>query len=162
MSVRPSVRTSTIKLNAATNQIVVFVRVDETFTMIWIQGHPRSGSRSRETYTHTHTTHMHNRFTALWILFATTRVSWYKKKHSPTHTHRGHQSPLSASSIYYDPWHPPYSIHVLYNLFPQSLPSFLWSTSWPGTLHFILHTFLQPIIIFFSQHIPILLKPVLL
>jgi len=34
MSVRPYVRTSTIKLNAATNQIVVFVRVDETFTMI--------------------------------------------------------------------------------------------------------------------------------
>jgi len=28
-------------------------------------------------------------------------------------THRGHQSSLSASSIYYDPWHPPYSIHVL-------------------------------------------------
>ena len=34
MSVRPSVRTSTIKLNAATNQIVEFVRVDETFTTI--------------------------------------------------------------------------------------------------------------------------------
>ena len=32
--VRPSVRTSTIKLNAATNQIVEFVRVDETFTTI--------------------------------------------------------------------------------------------------------------------------------
>jgi len=24
-------------------------------------------------------------------------------------------------------------------------PSFLWSTSWPGTLNFILHTFLHPI-----------------
>ena len=33
-SVGQSVRTSTIKLNAATNQIVVFVRVDESFTMI--------------------------------------------------------------------------------------------------------------------------------
>ena len=36
--VRPSVRKyfrmSTIKLNAATNQIVVFVKVDESFTMI--------------------------------------------------------------------------------------------------------------------------------
>jgi len=31
-----SVRPSTIKHNAATNQIVVFVRVDETFTMIWL------------------------------------------------------------------------------------------------------------------------------
>jgi len=30
------IRTSTIKLNAATNQIVVFVRVDESFTMIWL------------------------------------------------------------------------------------------------------------------------------
>jgi len=33
-SVRPSVRMSTIKLNAATNQMVEFVRVDETFTTI--------------------------------------------------------------------------------------------------------------------------------
>ena len=33
-SVRPYVRTSTIKHNAATNQIVEFVRVDETFTTI--------------------------------------------------------------------------------------------------------------------------------
>jgi len=32
--VRPYVRMSTIKLNAATNQIVVFVRVDEAFTMM--------------------------------------------------------------------------------------------------------------------------------
>ena len=66
-------------------------------------------------------THTHNRFTALWNLSGTTRVSRYQKKHSPTHTHRGHQSSLSAFSIYYDPWHPPYSFHVLYSLFPQSL-----------------------------------------
>jgi len=33
-SVRTYVRTSTTKLNAATNQIVVFVRIDETFTTI--------------------------------------------------------------------------------------------------------------------------------
>ena len=33
----------------------------------------------------------HNRFTALWILSRTTRVSWY---HSPTHTYHGHQSSL--------------------------------------------------------------------
>jgi len=33
-SVRTSVCTSTIKLNAATNQIVIFVRVDESFTTI--------------------------------------------------------------------------------------------------------------------------------
>jgi len=41
--------------------------------------------------THRHT---HNRFTALCILSGTTRVSWYQKKHSPTHTYRGHQSSL--------------------------------------------------------------------
>jgi len=73
--------------------------------------------------THTHT-HTHNRFTALWILSETTRVSRYQKKHSPTHTHRSHQSSLSASSIYYDPWHPPYLIHMFYSLFPQSLSKF--------------------------------------
>jgi len=56
-----------------------------------------------EVYIHA-CTHTHNRFTALSILSGTTRVSQYQKKHSPTHTHRGHQIFLSASSIYYDPW----------------------------------------------------------
>ena len=41
-------------------------------------------------------------FQALWVLSGTTRVSRYQKKHSPTHTHRGQQSSLSASSIYYN------------------------------------------------------------
>jgi len=31
--------------------------------------------------------------------------------------------------------------------------SFLWSTSWPGTLHFILHTFLHSIIVFAAHTI---------
>jgi len=75
------------------------------------------------TRAHTHI-HTHNPFTALWILSGTTRVSRYRKKHSPTRTLRGHQISLSASSIYYDLWHPPYSIHVLYSLFPQSLSKF--------------------------------------
>ena len=39
-------------------------------------------------------TQTHNRFTALWILSGTTRVSRYQKKHSPTHTYRGHQSQI--------------------------------------------------------------------
>ena len=34
--VKMSVRPSTIKLNAATNQIVISVKVDKTFTMIWL------------------------------------------------------------------------------------------------------------------------------
>ena len=31
-----SIHTSTIKHNAATNQVVIFVKVDETFTTIWL------------------------------------------------------------------------------------------------------------------------------
>ena len=41
-------------------------------------------------------------------------------------------------------------------------PGPLWSSSWSGTLYFILHAFLNPIIIFFSQHMPIPWQPVLL
>jgi len=35
-----------------------------------------------------------------------------------------------------------------------------WFTSWSGTFHFILHTFLHPFIIFILQHMPIPLQPV--
>jgi len=82
-------------------------------------------------------THTHNRFTALWILSGTTRVSRYQKKHSPTHTHHGHQSSLSAFSIYYNPWQPRYSIHVLCSLFPQSLSKFsmVCLLAWHPPLH---------------------------
>jgi len=45
-----------------------------------------------------------------------------------------------------------------YNLSPGSL----WSCSWSWTLNFILHTFLHPIIIFFSRHLPVPTRPVLL
>ena len=38
-------------------------------------------------------------------------------------------------------------------------PSFLWSTSWSGTLHFILNTFLHAIIVLFLQHMPIPSQP---
>ena len=63
--------------------------------------------------------------------------------------------PLSASSIFYDPWHPMYSIYVTDSLFPQSLSKFSLAYLLAWTLHFILHTFLHPIIVFFSQHMPI-------
>ena len=59
--------------------------------------------------------------------------------------------PLSASSAHYDP--------QLYSLFVFASP--LWSTSWSGIHHFILHTFLHPIIAFFSQHMPIASQPVI-
>ena len=83
-------------------------------------------------HTHVHTTH--NRFTALWNFSGTTRVSRYQEKHSPTHTHRGHQSSQSAFSIYYEPWHPLYSIHMLYSLFPQSLSNVFTMGIWLSTL----------------------------
>jgi len=66
--------------------------------------------------------------------------------------------PLSTSSIYYEPWHPPSSVYVP-DFFSTISPSFLWSTSWPGTLNFILHTFLHSIIVFFSHQMPIPSNP---
>jgi len=46
--------------------------------------------------------------------------------------------------MYYDPWHPPCSYFTCLKVFFDNLsPSFLWSTSWPGALNFILHTFLH-------------------
>ena len=81
--------------------------------------------------------HTHNHFMALWMLSGTTRVSRYQKKHSLTHTYHGYQSSLSAFSIYYDPWHPPYLIHVLYSLSPQSLSNFslVILLAWHPPLH---------------------------
>jgi len=105
------------------------------------------------THTHPHT-HTHNSFTALWILSGTTQVSRYQKKHSPTHTCHGHQSSPSASFIYYDPWRPLFNLHAWHVFFYNLCPSFLWSTSWPGSLHIILHTFLHQIIDFLSQQCP--------
>jgi len=46
----------------------------------------------------------------------------------------------------------------LHNIFLSPL----WSTSWSGTLHFILHTIHHPIIVFFSHHMLIPSQPVLL
>jgi len=79
-----------------------------------------------------------------------------------THSH------LSWSSIVPYLLHPSNTIHGIHPVQSMHLtvffcnlsPSFRWSTSWPGTLHFILHTFLHPIIVFFSQHMPIPSQPV--
>ena len=96
------------------------------------------------------------------LLSWTTRVGRYQKKHSPTHPS------WSLDILYHLP--PFTTIHG--NLFVQftSLivlsdnlsPGPLWSSSWPWTLSFILHAFLHPIIIIFSQHMPIPTQPVLL
>jgi len=63
----------------------------------------------------------YNHFMALCILSGTTQVSWYQKKHLPTHTHCGHQSSLFASSIYYDPCHPPHVLRISNVIFSQFL-----------------------------------------
>jgi len=117
-------------------------------------------AHAAESSAHTHT---HNRFMALWIFF------WdYLGEPVPeeTFTH----SYLSWSSIIPYLLPPSITIHRILSVhitcltvfFHSLFPSFLWSTFWPHTLYFILHTFLHPIIVFFSQHIPIQSQPVLL
>jgi len=79
-------------------------------------------------------------------------------------------SHLSWSSVVPYQLHPSNTIHgilpvqfmCLTVFFHNLSPSFFWSTSWSGTLHFILHAFLHPIIVFFSLHMPIPSQPVLL
>jgi len=53
--------------------------------------YPKTCTNNQKYDKHTIT---HNHLMALWILSGTTRVSQYQKKHSPTHTYRGHQSSL--------------------------------------------------------------------
>jgi len=75
-----------------------------------------------------------------------------------TYTH----SHLLWSSVVPYLFHPSIMIHgilpvhftCLTVFFQNISPSFLWPIFWPDTLHFILHTFLLPIIVFFSQHMP--------
>jgi len=74
------------------------------------------------------------------------------KESSPIHTHYDHQSSFTCflHSIFLAQF--TCLTVFLYNLCPHPL----WSTSWSGTLHFILYKFLHPIIVFFSlQHMPI-------
>ena len=103
---------------------------------------------SHSTHTHTHN--------VLWLygvcpgqpVWAGTR----RNIHPLTH---GHQLSLIHGNLPVQSTRPTVFFHNL-------SPSFLWSTSWPGTLHFILHTFLHPVIVFFSQHVPIPTQPVFL
>jgi len=60
---------------------------------VWIKWHTNVQCHSH-TRAHTHTrmhTRTHTTVLRLWILSGTTQVSWYQKKHSPTHIYRGHQ-----------------------------------------------------------------------
>ena len=70
--------------------------------------------------------------------------------------------PLSASSIYYDPWHPPCSIYMPDSLFPQSISKF--SSVYLFAWHPPLHTpyIYSPNYCLLLQHMPIPSRPVLL
>ena len=94
-------------------------------------------------------------------LSGTTWVSRYQKKHSPTH-HPDHHP------IFIRFFHLPRSIAssmvqmTCLAIFMHLFPCPLWSTSWSAALHLIFHTFLYPISVFSSQHMPIPSQPALL
>ena len=74
---------------------------------------------------------------ALWNLSGTTRGEPVPEE-TFTHSHSSWSSIIpSAFSMYYEPWHPPYSIHVLCSLFPQSLSKFslVYLLAWYPPLH---------------------------
>jgi len=85
-------------------------------------------------------------------LSRTNQLSQYQKKHSPTYLS------WSLSNIYH--LLPSTTIHSILlvqfaclTIFLHNLsPSALLTTSWSGALHLILHTFLHPISVCFSQH----------
>ena len=92
----------------------------------------------------------------------TTSVGRYQKKYSPTHTRPDHRTSFIiflhlqrsvASSLF---------ILRAWQSSSTTSPGPFWSSSWSWTHNFILHTFLHPIIIIFSQHMPIPTQPVLL
>jgi len=114
-------------------------------------------SRRRNGKSNTCNTHTHNQFMALCD-----NPGEPVSEETFTHSHLTWSWIIPyASFIYYDPRHALCSIYV--TVFSHNLSlSFLWSTSWPGTLHFKIHTFLHPIIVFFSQHMPMPSQPVLL
>jgi len=131
------------QLSLSANEHTAPLAGDEHRELPWHDSPTRNNTKQRLSDSRRHDvlltnyTHTHNHFTALWNLSGTTRVSRYQKKHSPINTHRGHQSSQSAFSIYYEPWHPPYSIHVLCSLFPQSLSKFslVYLLAWYPPLH---------------------------
>jgi len=95
-------------------------------------------------------------------LSESTWMRWYQKKHSPTHISwsLSHLHQLLPSTMIHSilPVQFTCSTIFLHDLFPNVIRS----TTWSGAIHFILHTFLCPISVFFSQHMPIPSQPVLL
>jgi len=70
-------------------------------------------------------------------LSGTTRLSWYQKNIHPLTHIMVISYPLSASSICYNPWHPPSSIYMHDSVFPQSLSKFclVYLFAWHPPLH---------------------------
>jgi len=116
------------------------------------QKHVKSNT-SNGSFTHTHArTHTHTQ--SLYGSLNSVRANPGELVPEETFTH----SHLSWSSVI--PYLLPPSIMIhgilpvqfmcLTVFFHNLCPTFLWSTSWPGTLNFILHTFLHQIIVFVS------------
>jgi len=104
-----------------------------------------------------HTVHTHTYTTILWLCgfcLGQPRLAGTRRNIHPLTliTVINHPNLLSPSTTI----HGILSIQsTCFTVFFHNLsPSLLWSTSWSGTIHFILHTFLNPIIIFFLQHSP--------
>ena len=100
-------------------------------------------------------------FNGLWS--GTTRVGRYQKKHSPTHTHQDHCASFitflhlqrsMASSLF--------NLRAWQSSRTTSFQGLLWTSHWSWTLNFMLHTFLHPAIVIFSQHMTVPAQPVLL
>jgi len=102
--------------------------------------------RTTCTHTHTHTQPFYGS-----LDFVQDNLGEPVPEETFTHSHS-----LWSSIVLYL-LHPSNTIHSILSVqstclttvfFHNLSPSFLWSTSWPGTLHFILHTFLHPIVVF--------------
>jgi len=106
--------------------------------------------------------------TILWLSWFCPRQPGWAGTRRNIHTHTHTHTHLSWLSII--PYLLPQSIMIhgilpvlfmcLTVFFHNISPTFLWSTSWPGTLHFTLYTFLHPIIVFFLQHMSLPSQPV--
>jgi len=94
-----------------------------------------TGNNNTHTHTHTQTQPFYGS-----LDFVQDNLGEPVAEESFTHSYPSWSSKiltLSASSIYYDPQHPPYSIHALYSLFPQSLSKFslVYLLAWHPPLH---------------------------
>jgi len=95
-------------------------------------------------------------------LSGTNRVSWYQKKHSPTYHPDHHSIFISFFHLLRSIASSLFKLRAWQSFLHNFCPHPPWSTSWFEALHLVFHTFLYPITVFFLQHMPIPLQPVLL